>query len=676
MNIVLLLVFNVFLFTISQANANDSWLIDNIEVAFFEDKTAQLSFHQLPSPENQADWQTYDYLAQDLNFAQTDSLVWLRVHIACQIQQEQALYFIEIANPNLKRIGFYDQTGQRLNQTGANYSPETKPFFALNFVYPVTAPSCAQTDSQTYFFQIETAGRMLVPLRINSAEQFQRKHITSQIFYAIYYGILVTVAIYFLIFSIILRQPSFFYYSLFTATALVAFMSDNGLLRLYIWPNAVAWNEISALFSYTLAVVLGLQVTRSFLSTAKFYPLLDRVILIMGGYYLILIVLFIVSLFSSWSGTILFPFVWLSAPLAGLIIVLVAFKAYLNKQKSAGLYLLAWLSLWGGVCLVILVVYDRIPASFWTEHILMLSSLVELMFLSLAMADKIYLTRKEKEDALQLALKSDQQRLQLLSESEMKLKKAVEEKTYDIQQTLSNEVERHNQFKKLTDLVSHEFRNPLYLMLARLELLEKLTNNHKTIQITRLNPHLTVIKQAGEKLKQLLYEWDEQGKLKELFLVPKKKPVELAPFVKKLCDDAQMLYPEHQIEYQYQQGAVYSNFELDKDLFKIALFNLIDNACKYSAKGSLVSVAVQPSPTQAQIAVCDQGSGIAPEEMPHLFEDYFRSPRHKNTIQGLGLGLALVKQIIQGHDGEVKLESKLNKGSCFYLILPTHKEKR
>ena len=99
--------------------------------------------------------------------------------------------------------------------------------------------------------------------------------------------------------------------------------------------------------------------------------------------------------------------------------------------------------------------------------------------------------------------------------------------------------------------------------------------------------------------------------------------------------------------------------------------NLISNAVKYSPLGSSIVVGCVTANGQVQVSVTDEGMGISQEDMPRLFERYYRVKGNETKhIAGFGIGLYLCSEIIKGHGGEIWAESIPGKGSTFYFTLP------
>jgi signal transduction histidine kinase len=102
-----------------------------------------------------------------------------------------------------------------------------------------------------------------------------------------------------------------------------------------------------------------------------------------------------------------------------------------------------------------------------------------------------------------------------------------------------------------------------------------------------------------------------------------------------------------------------------------ALYNLVENALKYTPQGGEVTIQLQTDPSALTFAVQDSGIGIPENDLPRLFEKFYRGTNREALSQrGTGLGLAIVKSIAERHGGSVWVESALGKGSTFYLQIP------
>jgi signal transduction histidine kinase len=111
--------------------------------------------------------------------------------------------------------------------------------------------------------------------------------------------------------------------------------------------------------------------------------------------------------------------------------------------------------------------------------------------------------------------------------------------------------------------------------------------------------------------------------------------------------------------------------EADRLLIRRAMFNILDNAIKYSKENGKVEVSATVQDTMARLQIRDYGIGIAPDDLPNIFDRLFRADRARNRINGgAGLGLSMARWIIEAHQGTISVSSTPNQGSRFEIALP------
>ena len=115
--------------------------------------------------------------------------------------------------------------------------------------------------------------------------------------------------------------------------------------------------------------------------------------------------------------------------------------------------------------------------------------------------------------------------------------------------------------------------------------------------------------------------------------------------------------------------------DVDPDLIRQAVVNLMSNAMRYTPAGGWVLVAINQDHSDALISVSDTGIGIAKEDLPRTFSRFWRSDASREMESGgLGVGLAVTKEIIDRHNGTITVESELGKGTTFTLRIPLHQQ--
>ncbi len=111
--------------------------------------------------------------------------------------------------------------------------------------------------------------------------------------------------------------------------------------------------------------------------------------------------------------------------------------------------------------------------------------------------------------------------------------------------------------------------------------------------------------------------------------------------------------------------------KVDVNYIDQVISNLIDNAIKYTPSGGKIDVLVEDLGKEVKVSVKDTGIGISKEDLPRVFERFYRGDKSRNlSLGGVGLGLSIVRHIVEAHGGKVGVESSLGKGSTFYFILP------
>ncbi|MFO3796371.1 MAG: sensor histidine kinase, partial [Anaerolineales bacterium] len=115
----------------------------------------------------------------------------------------------------------------------------------------------------------------------------------------------------------------------------------------------------------------------------------------------------------------------------------------------------------------------------------------------------------------------------------------------------------------------------------------------------------------------------------------------------------------------------------DRDRLKQVLLNLVSNAIQYTPSGGKITLSLQRSGQQARLVVRDTGPGISPEDLPHIFERFYRAEKSRTRSGqggGFGLGLSIAKWIVDHHNGYIQVESRLGEGTTFIVWLPILKE--
>jgi two-component system sensor histidine kinase BaeS len=113
----------------------------------------------------------------------------------------------------------------------------------------------------------------------------------------------------------------------------------------------------------------------------------------------------------------------------------------------------------------------------------------------------------------------------------------------------------------------------------------------------------------------------------------------------------------------------------DRARLQQVLFNLGENAIKYSSEGDIVTVTLKGGAAEAVLIVGDTGSGISPEDLPHIFDRFYRGKTARGQVSGSGLGLAIARRIVEGQGGAITVDSTAMEGTRFTVRWPTTRER-
>lgn len=237
------------------------------------------------------------------------------------------------------------------------------------------------------------------------------------------------------------------------------------------------------------------------------------------------------------------------------------------------------------------------------------------------------------------------------------------------QVTTLRDVTREREVDRLkTEFIStaaHELRTPLTSILGFSELLV----NDDTIEQGEQVTYLTYINEQSHRLAKIIDELLDISRIESGRGFKLTKTGLRAPdFVMKLEPIIRETYKENIFTFERDGDAL----ELDGDRAKIeqAIFNVVNNAVKYSAPGSSVGVSCRTDPEKATITISDNGKGMTADQVDQIFDKFYRGEYSNTAVEGVGLGMTIVKHIMEAHDGKVVAESEPGRGTRVTLTLP------
>lgn len=237
--------------------------------------------------------------------------------------------------------------------------------------------------------------------------------------------------------------------------------------------------------------------------------------------------------------------------------------------------------------------------------------------------------------------------------------------------------EQASQLKELDEMksrffanISHELRTPLTLIQAPVK--EMLSEWTEQVSPEKARSQLKLIERNSERLKSLIEELLDLSRLKQETLLIDAKPVDLNKWFVLFLEPYQSLAALKGIRLKLEHELAHtSSLVLDIDKFEKILSNLVTNALKFTPKKGQISIASAFKGGMLRVEVCDTGVGISEKEQNKIFDRFYQGKETSQlSEEGLGLGLALSKEMTELMAGSLSVESKVGEGSTFILELP------
>ncbi|NTV30065.1 MAG: HAMP domain-containing protein [Candidatus Omnitrophica bacterium] len=212
--------------------------------------------------------------------------------------------------------------------------------------------------------------------------------------------------------------------------------------------------------------------------------------------------------------------------------------------------------------------------------------------------------------------------------------------------------------------MSHEIKTPLTIMRGSMEVALKKVRSQERYEKLMQDSLEQIARLSGiVEALLVLARFDNREVTLQL------GSFDLAGLAERSMDELRVLAEAKGIQME-RFGDAPVELEADESQIKILLLNLLDNAIKYTPPGGRIAVALKLAGDSARLEVRDTGIGIGPDDLPHVFERFYRAEGPASKEKGFGLGLSLVKSIVDTHRGIISVTSRLQEGTIFTVLLP------
>ena len=220
----------------------------------------------------------------------------------------------------------------------------------------------------------------------------------------------------------------------------------------------------------------------------------------------------------------------------------------------------------------------------------------------------------------------------------------------------------------LLDSVTHEFRTPLTSIKASVTALQE----ENSLDAAQQRDLLSVINEETDRLNRLVGEAAEMAQLDAHMVRLQRTLHQPKDVIEAALENARAVLTNHPTELDIPDNLPEAAFDFERICEVIT--HLLENAAKYSPKGSSIRVSVEQKDGEIMINVADQGSGIDSMEQSLIFDKFYRGREHRHVVHGTGMGLAISKVIVEAHGGTLSVVSQPGSGSVFSIHLPLNSQ--
>lgn len=682
---------------------NKSEIIDirGLDILTLEDKGNRLSFKDVVLSLN------FQPNNKDVpNFEVSSSSFWLKFEIKNNSNQNH--FLLNLAYPNLDEVELYTQTSDQKFTTmkmGKN-----RPFFERiyktpGYVFDLIIP---KNETVTCFLKIKSGGQIMTPMYFGTLKGVLETLQTENFFIGIYSGIFLIMFFYNLFVFFAIRDRVYVFYVTYILIVGLVQLCLLGYTFQYFWPNST-WLALHSVYLLSALVgIFSIEFVKAFLQTKKHTPTLHKGLFIITVIYISYIIL---DFFNFGAG--LYKVIQFCAMLLSIYMLVIAFKILNKGYRPARFFIIAWSFFLIGVLIYALKDVGILPYNNFTLYSMPIGSAIETVLLSFALADRINILKKEKEQSQETALQALQENEKLITEQNVVLEQKVEERTIELMYTnaelnttLTNlkdtqaqlvNAEKMASLGQLTAGIAHEINNPINFVSAnikplRMDIEEVLALVKKYENLT---PNAALANDAFNEIEAFRQQIDIDYLKQEMAVLltgiedGAKRTAEIVAGLKNFSRLDESELKEADINEGIQstlvllKSAVPKNTEVITRLGALpaiecfpgklnqVFMNVFSNAFyaigkKNSAGPHQLIVSTYLLGEQVCVCVEDTGIGMSKVVQHKIFDPFFTT---KDVGEGTGLGMSIVFKIIESHQAKIEVESEEGVGTKILLIL-------
>ena len=601
------------------------WCFTDYEPVLFELYYRIDSTHQLTKSDVLKDDAKWSLIGDPKNFnlGHNDYNVWLILRL--KNKKEGKNYMLTIENAHLDTLVLYRYCGHDIQTVSTGdrqlFSQREHEYNMFVFTLP---------DSCDFFLlRTTTQGSLSMPITVKATNEYMVDANVDTMMLALFFGIvflsiLLNVLLYYRI-----SESIYLFYVLCLLGNGILNAVDSGVAFQFLWPNHPGVNQYVGVF-YASAV-MGLLFNQKFLSLKELAPVLNKVYYGLFAYVMIMVLINIAGYYNVSIEYLVYYFY------ASSLVFLFSgvYVYFVKKYKPAFYYMLAW-----GIYSVSGVVYmlaaeGAIPFTFLTKNALKIGNILEIIFLFMAVVDKIYDLREAKEH-------SDYEALRLAEENREIL------------------LARNNALEKFASFTAHNIRGPVSSIMGLTNLFQMVKQNDE-----ETNKVVGFIKQSAQKLDEVVKDMIvlltlnnmEESQREELLIAPAYyESKEL--FLNKIPQE---------VNVSFEESFIARKVRADDVILRFVFEQLFENSYKFREMSRPLNITVREEEEGKYRCIYFSDNGIGFDSSRYKEDVFGLYKRFHNNGKGKGLGLYFIKEYMIKIKGKVGIESKQGEGTVVRL---------
>ncbi len=568
------------------------------------------------------------------NLGFTKDNYWLKFTLS-NVTDKPLSVFFETGRPITDIIELHqiNASGEIYSQVNGDLIPfDKRPTNHRQIIFPIEIEA---NKTQDFYVQYQSDGEVInLPLNIHSANSLIITSYRDQLIYGIFYGILLLAGAIYLFFYFGIKERSFILYFIYVLSIAFLHLSLDGYFAQYISPNAGWLSRHAVLLSAAFSTLAFGRYTQIYMQVGNFSPALNK---IYNTLHVAVITLILAILFVEKGIHLYYPLVNLLGIILLFLIIIAVTTSHIKNKAQDFFFTLGIISFFGGFIFLILNNFSLIPNSFITENSSKLGTGLEIIFLSLSMANRIRILKSEKEKMQEMALQRSQE---------------------------SNEIKSF-----FLSNISHELRTPLNAVIGLSKSIQDATEDGK------IKSDLEVIQYSSLGLLSAIDDILDYSKIEKKELKLEERQLEIGKVIQELRTITEKQAKDKNLNFIYEEINQLPKFILgDKARIRQIILNILNNAIKFTQEGdiklSIKSDLKNNESVDMSIIVSDTGIGIDREKLDRIFESFIQEQiDDKRKFGGFGLGLCIVKALIELYDGKIDIQSEKGKGTTVKILI-------